>query len=264
MADETLAQLAGNAEQREARHYLEFRELSQPYEGCMQAHGIDFVAEYHTIYAGYVPDGTEAEGTWMGALNRKPSDPMLANAEAAHDDETGTLPREYQTEAFEKAKGLCSDTNSVFPESPSTNEIGDPKLLEELTGMLTGVERQLGPIGPYTECMKEVGIDYTSASDGEEGWLGLYMYLSTQMPRPPLPGEDAAEAWLQYLDMEERTLAADAECRVDQYEKGLELLGPRLADFREANANGLQAASQNWEKFVTRARAADWTYPGDS
>jgi hypothetical protein len=256
MADQTLAQLGGDAGQREAKHYLEFRAMNQPYEECMQDHGIDFVADYHTINAGYVPDGTS--GTWMGALNRRPSDFYLANAEAGHDDQTGNLTADEQTREFQKAQDACDDTNA-FTDSPA----GEPEieaLQAEYFEILSDVEKQLGPIAPYTACMEDAGIDYISDSDGEEGWGGLYIYLGSQMPRPPLPGEEADDSWLDYLDLEARALAADAECRAGQYERGLELLGPMLRDFRSRNADQLRASSQMWEAYVARAHTAGWTY----
>jgi hypothetical protein len=258
MADETLAQLGGTAEQREAAHYLLFRAMNRPYEECMRASGIDFTAEYHTINVGYVPDGTS--GTWMGALNRKPSDFYAANAEAGHDDETGNLPPDQKTPEFTKAQDACDETNATF-DIPSANQ-GAPELQAEYFETLSSVEKQLGPIAPYTTCMEQAGIDYTTASDGEEGWAGLYLYLGAKMPRPPLPGEKADEAWMQYLDLENQSLAADAQCRGDQYAKGLELLGPLLRDLRARNADELQAASETWEGYVTKAAAAGWAYPG--
>ena len=256
MADELKTQLYGNAEQREAEHYLLFRAMNQPYEECMQDRGIDFVAEYHPIHVGSVPDGTA--GRWMGALNRKPSDVYAANAEAAYDDTTGGLPEKHQTPEFEAAKDACDGTNASGPDY----EYFEVPAQAAYSSMLERVEKQLGSIDSYTECMKNAGVDYTVGSDGEEGWVGLYLYLTTGMPRPPLPGAAPSEEWTSYLKVEARALAADEECRADRYEEGLHLLEPLLEGFRERNSADLQKSRWHWQAFVTEAEAIGWTYPG--
>jgi hypothetical protein len=105
LADETLAAIIGNAEQREAKRYIIFQEMNLPYQTCMRAQGLDFTTEFHTLYAGYRPDGTS--GQWMGGLNRKPSARAIANAEAPRDELRGNLPADEKTPDFTAAKTKC-------------------------------------------------------------------------------------------------------------------------------------------------------------
>lgn len=71
----------------------------------MRAQGIDFTAEYHTLFAGYVPNGTS--GQWMGALNRTPSAQALANGDAFRDDRVGNLSTAEKSGEFVAAKAKC-------------------------------------------------------------------------------------------------------------------------------------------------------------
>jgi hypothetical protein len=257
-ADEILAEMGGNAEQREARLYLAFKEANDPYEECMQAHGIDFVAKYHTSNVGFLPNGTSGE--WMGALQRKPSEIVIANAEAAYDDATGRLPAKYQTPQFDEAQASCDESrpkNSIMDISPVPSEAS-----ASYAKMLASVDKELGPIEPYTECMLDAGVDYTKASNGEQGWAGLYMYLSAMIPRPPLPGDEPSKAWSAYLELEQRSLDADTKCRAAQYEKGLELLAPKIDQFREEYGEVLKASQERWEGFATEAKAEGFIFPG--
>lgn len=255
-ADEILIQMGGSAEQREARYYLEFLDANQSYEQCMQAQGINFVAEYHTSHVGFVPDGTV--GQWMGALGRKPSTGRLANVEAAYDDATGNLPVKYRTPDFEQAQAAC-DTSRPPNGAPERSPIPQGASASYFA-MLASVDHQLGPIAPYTGCMRDAGIDYTGGSDGGEGWTGLYLYLVGSMPRPPLPGADPSEEWTRYLSLERRSLSADAACRTDQYTKGLQLLSLQLPEFQAKYASVLQASAKNWQSFVPKAKSAGFTF----
>lgn len=254
LADTTLAQIAGTATQREAEHYVVFKELNSAYETCMNDQGIDFTAEYHTLFAGYRPNGTS--GVWMGALNRKPSETALANAAAYRDDMRGQLPADERSAAFVAAQAKCDATTSDSADQQVVlGEPGGVDLEAEFTTMLTGVEEKLGDIAPYTTCMQKAGIDYTTKSDGEQGWAGLYLYLTAQMPTPPLSAEASDTTWQAYLDLERRALAADATCRAAKYAEGLALLAPRIVTFRERYASQLQASQASWTSKLKNAQA---------
>ncbi len=255
VASETEAQLYGNAEQREAKHWLTFRELNRAYEECIQSQGVAWVAEFATLYAGFVPDGTA--GTWMGALNRKPSDNSLTNAEAAYFDAPGQLTPLEQTPEFEAAAAACDSVGN----QNLNYEVYDPGegLAGDFIVMLDGVEAQLGRIAPYTACMSDAGIEFSAAAEGEEGYQGLYLYLTGEMPRPPLPGGQPDQAWLDYLELEERALAADAECRGAQYEQGLLLLGPKLEEYVDRYAAELRTSRDSWEAYLTQAEVAGYS-----
>lgn len=254
LANETLAEIAGTAQQREARHYVIFNELNQAYESCMNAQGVDFTAGYHTLFAGYRPKGTS--GQWMGALHRKPSDQALANAAAYRDDMVGHLPAKEKSAAFVAARAKCDDEDTAGADQDVVlGESGEIDLEAEFTKMLTDVEEKLGEIAPYTACMQKAGVDYTAESDGEEGWAGLYLYLTAEMPLPPLPDQTPDKAWQAYLDLEQRALTADTACRGKKYAEGLALLGPSIVSFRERFAGQLQASKDTWGAELEDAQA---------
>lgn len=257
-ADEIFLQLAGDATQREAVHYLEFRSANADFETCMSDGGFSVRAEFLPIWKGYEPNATS--GSWMGELGRRPSVMALQNARSAHAEVSTIDPKSVESsEEYQRAVRRCRDDDLAvidFNNKPGVPD-GATDLVSEFKSVIFAIDEKLGPIQPYNECMLDAGFDLSAGPDGDGGWQGLYNYLVGTMPLPPMPGaEAAADEWQVYLELESKAIAADTQCRESKYREGLEMLEPLLDEFASQHAEDLDRFAVEWPKAVAEARDA--------
>ena len=252
-ANEIFASISGDAVEREASHYLTWKDLNAGYADCMRAAGHSVDLTFLPLWTGWEPDATSA--SWMGALNRPPS--VHARAIAASSRAELGDGRVYSN-AFNAASAKCNDgdTETVDLGNIPGQPEGAAELTDEFKQLVHEVDSRLGPIDVYTECMDAEGIDYAKDSGGEQGRQGLYRSLTAEMPYPPLPGTEEPPAWSDYLQRERQALAADNRCRRDRYEQGLRELAPLLDDFEAANRAAISATDRAWDATVAEATEA--------
>ncbi len=254
-ANEVFLLLTGNATQREATHYLQFRDANDGFEKCMAASGFPVQLEFLPIWTGYEPNATS--GAWMGELGRRPSVMALQNAKSAQAEVEPLDPGSVEASPeYQREMQRCRGEDEAVIDFG--NERGVPEGSTELTGefkeMIFSIDAKLGSIDPYTECMRQAGIDLAAGPDGDSGWQGLYNFLIGSMPLPPSEGDQGASDWQQYLELESQAIEADTKCRELKYHAGLELLEPELADFVAAHQTELDRFAEEWPQAVATAR----------
>jgi hypothetical protein len=253
-ADSIFEAIGGNATQKEAALWLEKRPNQIAFGECIRSQGFHVDSSYLPLWKGYRADGTS--GQWMGALNRAPSERMLAIAETTLSERRQATP-EQRTKEYKAASSLCNERTQDKQYHAGGAGPNAPAGAEQLAGpffeMVSGVDRQLGSIEPYTDCMKREGIDHTSTTEGEQGWNGLYAYLLGKAPYPPLPDEEPNEAWQAYLSLEKRALEADVTCRETKYHEGLHKLAPLLDEYESEHGDQITEIREGWNQVVSRA-----------
>lgn len=260
-ADDLYELITGGAVEREAVHFLEVTQLNASYNTCMAAAGFEQQPKLHPLWTGFRSNGTS--GHWLGATHRNPSEEALAIASSTY-LETEPDTRE-PSKARDAAESKCSAQDS--PVMDQGNRPGTPKSSPDLTQawheMMDKVESELGPITPYSECMRAAGIDYAQLSDGEEGWVGLYLYLTAKMPAAPLTKSAAAQDddWSSYLALEARAMEADESCREVKRAEGLRLLAPRLDEFEQIYESELERLPAEWAAGVAEAEKLGFRPP---
>ncbi|MGC3992666.1 MAG: hypothetical protein QM779_00800 [Propionicimonas sp.] len=253
-ANRVFVQIYGDAQQREAGNYLSWIALNEDYWSCMEQRGVEPVKHFSPLWTSWTPNATS--GTWMGAVQVKPSLHALGIAASSRDE---SEPSETSAE-YAKVSDACqvNDQDMTVGGGPGTPE-GAAQLLAEFKELITSVDAQLGPIQDYRTCMAEAGINYSEKSDGDEGWQGLYMFLTASMPKAPIENEKPSPAWNRYLDLETTALNADERCRADKYQQGLALLGPELSQFAAGHDSQLRTLAADWTKIVQDAREKGFT-----
>jgi hypothetical protein len=119
--------------------------------------------------------------------------------------------------------------------------------------MLEDVSDEIGPIEPYNQCMSEHGIALE-----ESGATGLAMYFSQITPSSRFNPGSPDEQWAAYLPAEADALAADRDCRGDEYVRALTLLEPRLDEFELKHAEKLATLAAAWQQILNEATAAGY------
>lgn len=253
-ADALLEAIAGDELEREAAHFLEFKQLNRTFDECMATEGFKVPSGFLPIWTGYRANGTS--GAWMGALGRAPSIAALATAESIRAGEGGDeFGAAVEKDAYQRAVGRCSVDEPVVDlgARPGVPE-GADDLGVRFTALIEQVDAQLGSLDPYRECMSKAGFGLPA--DGAQGWQGLHLYLTGQMPLPPVPGEEASRAWSSYLELEAAALDSDERCRSTKYQEGLALLEPLLDEFVSVYAEEIARIEAGWERSVLAARTS--------
>jgi hypothetical protein len=251
--------ISGDSQQRDAANYLEWLTINQSYWSCLEGKGFTPIKQFSPLWTGWIANPTS--GQWMGSLQVRPSVPALAIA-ASSRAESSSPGKGSPTadKGYQDASDSCQSENTdvTVGGGPGT-PVGAAQLTSDFKKLVEAVDAELGPIDDYRQCMAQVGIDYSSGSEGDEGWQGLYRYLTSELPQAPLEGEEPSQAWRDYLVFETKVLAADESCRGAKYHEGLRRLAPGLEDFASGNAARIDEVAQGWAATVEQARAKGFT-----
>lgn len=256
-ADALYLTIGGSGEQREAVHFLTFKELNSDFVRCMADSGQPVIAEFVTLWSGWTPNPTSAR--WMGKLGVLPSRLTAANADAAYLEQplSGTEAERVHAAEYQEAMTRCSDEGDGqvvdLGELPGRPE-GADELMAEFARMVENADDSLGPINPYYECMSASGVE-VEPHDGLEGVQALYDQLASLRPLPPRPGHDASQSWNKYLQSEAQAVEADATCRADMNARGLAELAGDLEAFEADHREELRLLAEEWDATLARATA---------
>lgn len=249
-ADAISTQMWGTAEQKEAAHYLDFMELNAGTVDCIGEAGHTFVPSFTHLYAGWVTNSIETGG-WLGKLDWAPSDRAERAGEFGGEPEDQPMPA-GASQAYKDAMDECSQ---VTEESNVQlgNPVGADDLAFEFQQMLDEVNSEIGPIEPYNQCMGENGITLE-----ESGATGLAVYFSQAAPTSRYQPNNPNTQWAAFLPIEADALAADRDCREDEYLRALTLLEPRLDTFADDHAEELASYADAWQQLATEATQAGY------
>jgi hypothetical protein len=248
--------ISGSARQREAANYLEWLDLNASYWSCLEQKGFAPVKEFSPLWTGWVPNPTS--GHWMGSLGVKPSIAALGIAESSR-AESDPPRSEEANEEYEAASDSCQSGSDVTVGGGPGTPKGAAQLTTDFKKLVKAVDAQLGPIDDYRGCMEDAGIDYVEGADGDEGWQGLYQYLTSEMPQAPLAGEKPSKKWENYLVLENKALEADESCRGEKYRLGLSMLAPGIEEFASNRADQIDEVAAGWATTVEQALAEGFT-----
>lgn len=116
------------------------------------------------------------------------------------------------------------------------------------------IEETTGGIGyehaPYRSCMAEQDFDVVNNAE-------LYEYVAARFPSPleSPAGGTGTEDWQAAVQLEQRAAAADATCRADIVDSGLQLVAADLGDWIAAHESDLGQLDASWTALVREAQS---------
>lgn len=244
----------GTAQQRNAAAYLGWREMTDPIAECMEAHSLRY---YRYFQPPNPADGHGPTEGWIGPLNLRPSAALRNAAAAIPRAPGGEGPAWVNTDEYAQALTICE--RRMGDPSRFDAPAGAEELSAKFRVILVSVDKGLGPISDYAGCMREHGIDL--AAVGADGAAGLAMFLRSRMPAPPRPGEQESSLWTEYLDLEDRALSADMQCRQAKHDEAIARLAPQVDDFEEDFDHELDSIGAEWESYLDSARSIGFVDP---
>jgi hypothetical protein len=257
---ELYRRIMGNVAERTAGERLAYHGLQDPIQQCATAAGLpDLRPPFVNIYAGR----TDADLTvaffgdgWLTPLakdsfGRAADQLRLAQGQPG----TGPVPADQLSQA-DRDRYVQIQDSCEPPASAYTNvqyPAGATELNQALDDMIVAVEsRKLvrDLIGGYQGCMKEAGFADIATP------TALSQNLSSGSPprdAMPLEGRQPSDAWLAFVEREQKAARADASCRRAVYNSALGDMGGDLDRFESDHASAIADVRRGWTDLTDRA-----------
>jgi hypothetical protein len=247
----------GGANGRNARDYLLNQSVTDEIAHCMAKSGLSYSTEW--VPRWFAPLGPPGE-SWLDPTG-VPRFSELAVASAAASRRLDLLeerkpdPTSESTPEYQSALEACT-------RSPGSKTFTDQLAFPYGTKLSADYHEMVGEVESsfedeqtsYSACMGRTDLD---AKTHEE----LVTWLKQSVPAPndvPLAGEEAKQVWIDFLENEQRGLAADAECRGEIYSSALADIEPKLETFLNQHADELASMDLEWASLVERAHNQGW------
>lgn len=244
------ARINGDAVERSAGALVAFDRMQSKVAECMANRGHEYSApRFVNYWEDLAPRPTHGASSLLdplsedfGIADQKSSSAVLYFAENGFNDGGPTPSR-----AFEEALDACGHAgdNAYVDIPPDVWQ-----LRVELDNFVETATNGLGyKTENYSKCLMEHGLEGKYNSD-------LYTYVAARFPSPlesPAANGSASEAWQEAVDLEREVAQIDVSCRVDIFNEGMQLVGPRLDEWISSHSEELEAVEDAWSARVQQA-----------